>query len=228
MSSSGNEIILRAEGLNKSFRSGNRDIHVLRGVSLTLEKGRTISIRGESGSGKSTLLNLLAGIESPDSGEVHWNGTPLSSLPEVRRPNFRAGYLGFVFQAFYLIPELNTLDNVVLATRIAGLPLREGRERARQLLDELGLGDRLASRPEQLSGGERQRTAIARALVNQPEVILADEPTGNLDERTAGRVMDQLLEAVQRHKAALLLVTHHPGFSARTGRQYHLEEGLLV
>ncbi len=228
MSSPDNPIILRADGLAKSFRSGTRDIHVLRGVSLSLEKGKTISIRGESGSGKSTLLNLLAGIESPDEGEVFWNDTPLATLPEVRRPKVRAAYLGFVFQAFYLIPELNTLENVTIAARIAGLSLREGRDRARQLLDELGLGERLGSRPDQLSGGERQRTAIARALVNQPEVILADEPTGNLDERTAGRVMDQLLEAVERHKAAMVLVTHHPGFSSRTGKQFHLEEGRLV
>jgi len=228
MSRPDQHVILRATDLAKNYRSGHREIHVLRGVSLSLEKGRTVSIRGESGSGKSTLLNLLAGIETPDAGEVFWNSTTLAALPEIRRPRLRSAFLGFVFQAFYLIPELNTLENLVLAARIAGLPLREGRDRARQLLDELGLGERLESRPDQLSGGERQRTAIARALVNQPEVILADEPTGNLDESTAGRVMDQLLEAVQRHRAALVLVTHHPGFSARTERQFHLVEGRLV
>jgi predicted ABC-type transport system involved in lysophospholipase L1 biosynthesis ATPase subunit len=221
-------IVLQATGLHKTYRSGPRDIEVLADVSLALGKGETISIRGESGSGKTTLLNLLAGIETPDKGDVFWNGSSLHSLPEVKRPALRASYLGFVFQSFYLIPELNALDNVLLAARIAGKPLKDSRAKAEHLLDELGLGERLLSRPEQLSGGERQRTAIARSLINSPEVLLADEPTGNLDERTAERVMEQLLSAVEKHKAALLLVTHHPGYAARTGRQYHLEEGRLV
>ena len=222
------QIILRAEGLRKAYRSGQREIQVLDGVTLELGVGETISIRGESGSGKTTLLNILAGIETPDEGEVHWNGTSLKNLPESKRPVVRAGYLGFVFQSFYLIPELDALDNVLLAARIAGQPLKEARAKAEHLLDELGLGERLQSRPEQLSGGERQRTAIARALVNSPKLLLADEPTGNLDEKTAERVMEQLLAAVERHQTGLLLVTHHPGYAARTGRQFHLEEGRLV
>ena len=222
------QIILRAEGLRKAYRSGQREIQVRDGVTLELGVGETISIRGESGSGKTTLLNILAGIETPDEGEVHWNGTSLKNLPESKRPVVRAGYLGFVFQSFYLIPELDALDNVLLAARIAGQSLKEARAKAEHLLDELGLGERLQSRPEQLSGGERQRTAIARALVNSPKLLLADEPTGNLDEKTAERVMEQLLAAVERHQTGLLLVTHHPGYAARTGRKYHLEEGRLV
>ena len=228
MSSDPQHPILRAEGLVKRYRSGTREIEVLRGAGLELHAGQTLSIRGESGSGKSTLLNVLAGIEVPDVGSVHWDGISLSDLPEGQRPARRARYLGFVFQAYYLIPELNTLENVVIAARIAGMGAAEARQRAEALLVELGLGERLASRPEQLSGGERQRTAIARALINRPKVVLADEPTGNLDERTAGRVMDQLMEAVEKHEAALILVTHHPGFAARASRQYHLHEGLLV
>jgi predicted ABC-type transport system involved in lysophospholipase L1 biosynthesis ATPase subunit len=220
--------ILHAEGLVKSYRSGSREIHVLKGVNLSLQRGETLSIRGESGSGKSTLLNLLAGIESPDQGAVHWNGTCLSGIPESRRPRQRSTYLGFVFQSFYLVPELNALENVVLAARIAGKPAREAVELARHLMEELGLAERLESSPAQLSGGERQRTAIARALVNKPSVLLADEPTGNLDERTAERVMDQLLQAVERHGAGLVLVTHHPGFAGRTQSQFHLEDGHLV
>jgi ABC-type lipoprotein export system ATPase subunit len=220
--------VLLASDLHKTYRSGPRDISVLSGVSLQLAAGETISIRGESGSGKTTLLNLLAGIESPDEGTVQWNGTDLAQLPESRRPGKRAAYLGFVFQSFYLIPELNAVENVLLAARIAGKPLKESRQKAEHLMDELGLAERLHSRPDQLSGGERQRTAIARALVNSPEVLLADEPTGNLDERTAERVMDQLLAAVEKHKTALLLVTHHPGYAERTGKRYHLEEGKLV
>jgi predicted ABC-type transport system involved in lysophospholipase L1 biosynthesis ATPase subunit len=220
--------VLHASDLHKAYRSGPREIHVLNGVSLQLAAGETISIRGESGSGKTTLLNLLAGIETADKGEVHWNGTALGDLPESQRPVRRASYLGFVFQSFYLIPELNALENVLLAARIAGQPMKDSRQKAEHLMEELGLSERLMSRPEQLSGGERQRTAIARALVNSPEVLLADEPTGNLDERTAERVMDQLLAAVEKHRTALLLVTHHPGYAARTGRQYYLEEGKLV
>jgi len=220
--------VLAATDLRKSYQSGHRQIEVLQGVSLSIEAGETISIRGESGSGKSTLLNLLAGIEIPDAGDVSWNGQLLSELPESRRPKKRSDFLGFVFQSFYLIPELNLLENVLIAARIAGLSMKEARERSLQLLEELGLQDRLESRPEQLSGGERQRTAIARALINQPKILLADEPTGNLDEHTAERVIDQLLKVVDRHRAALVLVTHHPGFAARAGKQYRLVDGNLA
>ena len=228
MSTTEATVILEARSLSKTYLSGPREIPVLKDVSLSISRGQTYSIRGESGSGKSTLLNLLAGIESPDTGEIYWNGTSLLDLPEAQRPKKRASYLGFVFQSFYLIPELNTLENVVLAARIAGKSPKEARGLAEHLLDELGLAERLQSRPDQLSGGERQRTAIARALVNKPEVLLADEPTGNLDERTAERVMEQLLAAVERHQAALLLVTHHPGYASRTGHCFHLEEGRLL
>ena len=220
--------ILQAAGLAKTYRSGPREIRVLEEVSLTVARGETVSIRGESGSGKTTLLNLLAGIETPDTGEIHWDGTPLLELPERKRPQRRAHYLGFVFQAYYLVPELDALGNVMLAARIAGHPLRAARAAATALLNELGMGERLSSRPDQLSGGERQRTAIARALINQPEVLLADEPTGNLDERTAERVMDQLFAVVEKHGTALVLVTHHPGFAGRTQHRYHLEEGRLL
>ena len=228
MSDSGSDLILQAKSLCKSYQSGPRKIEVLKDVHLGVASGQTISIRGESGSGKSTLLNLLAGIETPDHGSIAWNGTELNAIAESRRPGIRASYLGFVFQAFYLIPELNTVENVILAARIAGKSPREARAAAEHLLEELGLADRLYSRPEQLSGGERQRTAIARALINSPKVLLADEPTGNLDEKTAERVMDQLLSVVSQHRAALILVTHHAGFASRTNQQLHLEDGKLI
>lgn len=220
--------VLQASDLHKTYQSGQREIQVLQGVSLELRSGESISIRGESGSGKSTLLNLLAGIERPDRGDVFWRGEALSAVPESKRPSRRASYLGFVFQAYYLIPELNALENVALAARIGGQSAKASRGRAEELLSELGLQDRLLSRPDQLSGGERQRAAIARALVNSPEVLLADEPTGNLDEHTSERVMDQLLTTAGKHNAALVLVTHHPGFAARTRWQYRLVEGRLV
>jgi len=228
MNETGPSLILEATGLAKSYQSGPRKIEVLKNVNLSVAPGQTISIRGESGSGKSTLLNLLAGIETPDHGDIAWNGRDLLAIAQSKRPAIRAGYLGFVFQSFYLIPELNTLDNVVLAARIAGRSARDAREAAEHLLAELGLADRLHSRPEELSGGERQRTAIARALINKPQVLMADEPTGNLDEKTAERVMDQLLSAVSQHQAALLLVTHHAGFAGRTATQLYLEDGRLV
>jgi len=220
--------VLLAEDLHKTYRSGTREIPVLRGVSLRLEAGETLSIRGESGTGKTTLLNLLAGIEEPDQGRLFWNDQEVGRQPRNQRTRQRARFLGFVFQSYYLVPELNTLENVVLAARIAGQSPRGARQRAEALLDELGLADRLESQPAQLSGGERQRTAIARALVNQPRVILADEPTGNLDEHTAERVMEQFLAVVEGHQAALVLVTHHAGFASRATSRFRLEEGCLV
>jgi len=220
--------VLEAIGLAKTYRSGQRAIPVLGGVSLGVGTGATLSISGESGSGKSTLLNLLSGIERADQGEVLWNGCPLTSIPESRRPARRARFLGFVFQSYYLIPELDTRENVALAGRIAGLSAKEGRSRAEALLEEVGLTERMRSRPDQLSGGERQRAGIARALINRPEVLLADEPTGNLAERTAGRVMELLMATVGKHGTALVLVTHHRGFASMVEDQFALEAGSLV
>jgi predicted ABC-type transport system involved in lysophospholipase L1 biosynthesis ATPase subunit len=199
--------LLQAEGIHKAYRSGDRDISVLNGLSLTLASRETVSVAGESGSGKSTLLNILAGIEVPDRGTVAWKGELIGNLQDSRLPVRRGRFLGFVFQSYYLVPELNTLENVLLAARIAGQPMREARKRALDLLAETGLGDRLQSRPEHLSGGER---------------------TGNLDERTAGRVMEMLLETARRHHTGLILVTHNPHFAGLTGRRLALEEGQLT
>jgi ABC-type lipoprotein export system ATPase subunit len=226
--STGSTERLRASNLKKTYRSGEREIEVLTGVGLTLGQEDSLSIRGESGSGKSTLLNLLAGIEVPDDGEVLWEGVSLRGQSGSALATRRASFLGFVFQAYYLVPELTALDNVLLAARIAGKPLKPSRERALHLMERVGLKDRLQSRPEQLSGGERQRAAIARALMNQPAVLLADEPTGNLDERTAGRVMELLLETSGAEGASLILVTHHPAFAGMTKRASVLEQGRLL
>jgi len=220
--------ILEAKDLGKAYSSGQGTIEVLNGLSLSLSSAESLSIRGESGSGKSTLLNLLAGIESADTGDILWNGESLTSISSGKRPARRARFLGYVFQAFYLIPELTALENVAIAGRIIGTAHREARARAEALLAQVGLENRMQSRPDQLSGGERQRTAIARALLNDPSVVLADEPTGNLDERTAGMVMDVLFEATRKHHASLLLVTHHSGFASQTARALHLEKGRLI
>jgi predicted ABC-type transport system involved in lysophospholipase L1 biosynthesis ATPase subunit len=216
------DVVLSARGLCKSYRSGDKRLEVLHGVDLDVAAGESVSIRGESGSGKSTLLNLMAGLDAPDTGTVHWEGSPDTG---ARR---RAAFLGMVFQSFYLVPELDALANVLLARRILGGLDRDARERARALLDGVGLGARLTHLPSQLSGGERQRVALARALMNRPKLLLADEPTGNLDEATGNGVIGTLLSLCAVEKAALVLVTHNGAHAARTGRQVTLRAGRLA
>ncbi len=213
--------VLSARALRKAFPSGDARLEVLRGVDLDVAAGESISIRGESGSGKSTLLNLLAGLDSPDSGSVAWGG---SGDTGARR---RAAYLGMVFQSFYLVPELDALANVLLARRILGGMDRSARARARELLGSVGLAGRSHHLPAHLSGGERQRVALARALMNSPSLILADEPTGNLDEGTGNGVVDLLLGLCSSANAALVLVTHNAAHAAKTRRRMLLTSGVL-
>jgi predicted ABC-type transport system involved in lysophospholipase L1 biosynthesis ATPase subunit len=213
--------ILSVRGLRKSYLSGDRRIEVLRGVDLEIAAGESISVRGESGSGKSTLLNLVAGLDAADAGSLAWCG---SADTGARR---RAAFLGMVFQAFYLIPELDARGNVLMAARILRRVDPEARARADGLLARVGLAERSHHLPSQLSGGERQRVAVARALMNRPKLILADEPTGNLDERTGGAVIDLLLSLCVETKTALVLVTHNAAHAARTGRQFLLHDGQL-
>jgi putative ABC transport system ATP-binding protein/lipoprotein-releasing system ATP-binding protein len=215
--------VLRAEGLHKSFRSGDRRLQVLRGVDFAVRAGESISVRGESGSGKSTLLNLLAGLDAPDSGRVLWNEAPIAGDAAGRRATF----LGIVFQAFYLVPEIDALANVLLARRILGRPDAAARARAEALLGRVGLSDRLRHLPSQLSGGERQRVALARAVMNSPRLIVADEPTGNLDEGTGDAVIELLLGLCADLGTALVLVTHNAAHAAKTQRQLFLHEGRL-
>jgi lipoprotein-releasing system ATP-binding protein len=214
------DAVLSASDVRKSYPSGDRRIEVLCGVDLRVAAGETISIRGESGSGKSTLLNLMSGLDVPDAGEIRWDG----SAPAAGR---RARFLGMVFQSFYLIPELDALENVLMAGRMLGSPGAESRARARDLLERVGLGGRASHLPAQLSGGERQRVAVARALMNSPRLLLADEPTGNLDERTGEAVIDLLLGLSRETGTALVLVTHNPAHAARTGRALTLHDGRL-
>lgn len=211
--------VLRAQGLTKSFPSGDRRIEVLRGVDLEIAAGETVSIRGESGSGKSTLLNLLAGLDLPDAGSLQWEGSPDTGAKR------RATYLGIVFQSFYLIPELDALQNVVMAARILRPPGAAEIARAKELLRRVGLEERMGHLPRQLSGGERQRVAVARALMNSPRLILADEPTGNLDEQTGGAIIDLLLGLSAETKTTLVLVTHNAAHAARCARQLVLRAG---
>lgn len=221
--------MVEVRDLAKRFSSAAGSIEVLRAVSFDLWPGQSLSIRGESGSGKSTLLNLVSGLESADAGTVRWEGRLLHGkrVGEERIEPVRGRFLGFVFQAYYLVPELHALDNVLLAGRIAGLEARAGTARARELLERVGLGGRWKQMPTQMSGGERQRVALARALLNRPRLLLADEPTGNLDERTGQAVMDVLLRMCAEEKTGLLLVTHNPEFARRTDRQSFLQNGVL-
>jgi predicted ABC-type transport system involved in lysophospholipase L1 biosynthesis ATPase subunit len=219
--------ILACADLKKSFVSGERTIEVLTAVDLDLRAGDSVSIRGESGSGKTTLLNILAGLERSDAGSVAWEARPAADLSPNAMARRRASFLGLVFQAGYLIPELDALENVLMAGRILGRLKKTTRERARELLVRVGLGERLDHLPSQLSGGERQRVALARALLNQPRVVLADEPTGNLDEATGNRVIEVLLRLCREEGIGLVLVTHNPEHATLTNRQLFLHGGRL-
>jgi predicted ABC-type transport system involved in lysophospholipase L1 biosynthesis ATPase subunit len=212
--------VLTAKQLAKSYLSGDRQIAVLRDVTLDVAAGESVSIRGESGSGKSTLLNLLSGLDTPDSGTIHWAGA-------APAPNRRAEFLGMVFQSFYLIPELDAQANVLMAARILRSPGAADRARAKDLLGRVGLAARAKHLPAQLSGGERQRVAVARALVNSPKLLLADEPTGNLDEHTGDAVIELLLALCRETGTALVLVTHNAAHAAKTNRSMFLREGVL-
>ena len=216
--------VLSAQGLVKTYQSGDRRIGVLRDVGLEVLAGESVSIRGESGSGKSTLLNLLAGLDTPDAGTLSWAGTPVVMAEATRR---RADFLGMVFQSFYLIPEIDAFQNVLMAARIRRAPGPAERDRARDLLRRVGLAERASHLPAQLSGGERQRVAVARALMNSPRLLLADEPTGNLDEHTGDAVVELLLDLCRETGTALVLVTHNLAHAAKTQRSMFLTDGVL-
>ena len=218
------DLVLQASGLSKIFASPAGPLPVLTDVSLEVFAGESVSIRGSSGSGKTTLLQQLGGLDQPDTGKVRILA-PGSGLVAPRSSLGRG--VGFVFQNYQLMPELTALENVALAARIAGVPDVSATAAARALLVQVGLGARLDHLPAKLSGGECQRVAIARALVNRPSVILADEPTGNLDERTGAEIMDLLLGVVADRGAALVLVTHSREFAERTGRRLVLSGGVL-
>jgi predicted ABC-type transport system involved in lysophospholipase L1 biosynthesis ATPase subunit len=218
------DLVLQARGLSKCFASPAGPLPVLTDVSLEVFAGESVSIRGSSGSGKTTLLQQLGGLDQPDAGEVRILA-PGAGLVAPRASLGRG--VGFVFQNYQLMPELTALENVALAARIAGTPSLSADAAARALLTQVGLGARLEHLPAKLSGGECQRVAIARALVNRPSVILADEPTGNLDERTGAEIMDLLLGVVAERGAALVLVTHSREFAERAGRRLVLSGGVL-
>jgi lipoprotein-releasing system ATP-binding protein len=219
--------VLECHSLVKTFQQGDVRVEVLRGVELRVERGERVAIIGASGSGKTTLLQLLGGLDLPSSGSVSIIGQRISELDDVARGNLRNRALGFVYQFHHLLPEFSALENVAMPLLIRRTPIDEARTRARQLLEKVGLAARLEHRPSQLSGGERQRAAVARALVTQPPIVLADEPTGNLDGANAKQVFELMLELNRELGTALVIVTHAPELAARMQRTLTLQDGLL-
>ena len=218
------EIHLRARGLRKAFRLGTSNLEILRGVDLDVKRGERVFLCGASGAGKSTLLYTLAGLERPSSGDVHFEDEDLYRVGGARQAALRNTRMGFVFQSYMLLPELTALENVALPGLIGG---KVDRDRAAELLAKVGLGPRTGHLPSELSGGEQQRVAIARALANRPSMLFADEPTGNLDSKTGGEIIDLLLGLARENGTTLLAVTHDTGLASRGDRVLHIRDGLL-
>jgi putative ABC transport system ATP-binding protein len=223
----GRDTLLRLRRLTKTYREGGRERVVLRGVDADVERGAFVALVGRSGSGKSTLLNLIAGIDRPTGGEVIVGGTNLTRLSEEERTRFRRMHIGFVFQSFNLIPTLTVAENVLLPLELSGRTAAAERAKALAFLDEVGLADRGNSFPDRLSGGERQRVAIARALAHDPLLVLADEPTGNLDYDTGRQVMEMLHRLVRKAGTTMLVVTHDRDFLDASDRIFTLRRGVL-
>jgi putative ABC transport system ATP-binding protein len=218
-------MLLDVQNVAKSFPGEAGPVPVLDGVSLTLDAGETLALTGESGSGKSTLLHLVAALETPDSGRIAVNGAEVTAMDDRARAALRRTTIGIVFQQFNLIPSLDAAANVAFQARLAG---KEDRAWTTTLIDRLGLASHSSKYPEQLSGGQQQRVAIGRALASRPALVLADEPTGNLDETTGDRVMDLMLELTMETGAALLMVTHSGRLAARHSRRLHLAHGRVA
>jgi lipoprotein-releasing system ATP-binding protein len=222
------EPLLSVRSVHKTYTLGKRTLEVLRGIDLELQRGDFLALRGASGAGKSTLLHLLGGLDAPTRGDVLLNGRNLSDLGRRELARVRNLEVGFIFQAYYLLPELDALENVCLPARMARKPVAEIEAKGRDLLVRVGLGDRTEHKPYELSGGEQQRVAIARALINSPALILADEPTGNLDSHTGTEIFELLLTIRDEKQATLVMATHDARLAARAPRTIELVDGLVA
>jgi len=220
--------VILANDVRKVFRRDGHDVEVLKGVTFSIEKGETIGVVGVSGAGKTTLLQILGTLDRPTSGSILFEGEDLAGFSEDRLAALRNRKIGFVFQFHNLLPEFTVIENVMLPCRIAGIDMDEARRRAKSLLSEVGLSHRLSHRPGEISGGEQQRAAVCRALAMEPSVLLADEPTGNLDRETASGVVDLLLEINRERKLSLLMVTHNEQAASRLHRVVRIDDGRIV
>jgi len=220
--------ILRLENVTRRYREGEGQLEVFSGLNMALQPGEVVALVGPSGTGKSSLLHMAGLLEAPTSGEIYVEGVAASKLPDSERTRIRRDKIGFVYQAHHLLPEFDALENVVMPQMIAGKSRAEAAVEAKRILTVLGLGNRLTHRPAQLSGGEQQRVAIARALANKPKILLADEPTGNLDPRTSGGVFDALIRITREQGLAALIATHNFELAARMDRALLLHQGKLV
>ena len=223
-----NDVLISARGLHKTYTLGQRSLEVLRGVDLELERGEFLALRGASGAGKSTLLHLLGALDTPSQGQVVLAGRDLATLGRGELARLRSKEVGFIFQSYYLLPELDALENVCLPARMARTPAAEAEARGRELLARVGLGERVEHKPYELSGGEQQRVAIARAMINQPDLILADEPTGNLDSHTGGEIIDLLCALREERQTTLIMATHDARVAARAPKVVELVDGQIV
>jgi len=221
------EPLLSARSLTRTYMLGKRALEVLRGVNLDVARGELLALRGASGAGKSTLLHLIGGLDAPNAGEIHFAGQNLAALSQSELAHFRRHRVGFVFQSYYLLPELDALENVCLPARVARVPAMQAGARGRDLLARVGLKDRMEHKPFELSGGEQQRVAIARALINEPELLLADEPTGNLDSHTGGEIIELLKNLRAEKKTTLIIATHDTKVAAHAERVVELVDGQI-
>lgn len=222
------DAVLKLQNMGRSFKQGTEDLVVLKGVNLELKPGEIVALLGQSGSGKSTLLQIAGLLEPPTSGTVIINGTDCTKSSDKRRTEMRRDEIGFVYQFHHLLPEFSALENVMMPNLIAGLAKDKSRKRATELLTMMGLEHRLSHRPAKLSGGEQQRVAIARAMANQPSLLLADEPTGNLDEQTAEIVFQNFVDLVRKQKVAALVATHNTELASRMDRILHVRDQHLI
>ena len=223
-----NELLLSARGLTKTYVMGKRSLEVLRGVDVDIARSDFLALRGASGAGKSTLLHLIGGLDTPNAGEIIFNGQSFADFSESKLTNFRNRSVGFVFQSYHLLPELTALENVCLPARIARISTEVAKKRATELLTRVGLKDRLDHKSSELSGGEQQRVAIARALINEPVLLLADEPTGNLDSRTGSEIMELLQSLRTEKQTTLVIATHDARVAALAPRVIELVDGLVA